>query len=172
MRGSAVLAPAAPAVCVLVLVLGSLTGCASWRAGDGDVRYYEDFSTHEPLRVQGYPSAGSLRLVQEVVWRLGDGDEGKLASLASSDSSPGEATKVARGWIAEFHQGARGQVTAAFCSPGDGREALVLTFHDTGQTKALHVRLDGNGGEDGWRVRMREAEQARGETPERLPQCT
>ncbi|MEU7555895.1 hypothetical protein AB0B01_26785 [Streptomyces sp. NPDC044571] len=135
------------------------------------MRYQQDFDRHEPLRVEGHPSAGALRLVQQVVWRLGDGAEAELASLASSDSAHGEAAKVARSWTAEFQKAAQGQVTAAFCRPGDGREALVLTFHDTGQTKVLHVRLDGGAGEDGWRVRMLEADQARGQAPESLPQC-
>lgn len=146
----------ATAAGLAAVLLGGLAGCALLRPGDDAVRYSQDFDRHEPLRIEGYPSADALRLVQQVVWRLGDGSEGQLASLATGDSSRAEATRVARSWIAEFGGAARGRATAAFCLPGDGRQAAVVSFPATGQTLALHIRLDGPGGEDGWRVRLRE----------------
>ncbi|MEU3772880.1 hypothetical protein AB0F11_06655 [Streptomyces sp. NPDC032472] len=144
--------PALPVPLAALVVLGGvgLTGCT---AGAG-VRYSEDYEKHEPLRVEGYPSAGSLRVVQEVVWRIGDGEAGALASLGSSDSSAGERERAAKRWVAEYRRGAGGPVTASFCGPGDERQVVTLRFGTTGQTKVLHVRLDGPGGESGWRVRL------------------
>ncbi|MEW2416272.1 hypothetical protein AB0953_21465 [Streptomyces sp. NPDC046866] len=153
--------PAVPALAAVLALLGGagLTGCAALQGEGGGgpgVRYSQDYERHEPLRVEGYPSAGSLRVVQEVVWRIGDGEAGALAALGSSDSSEGERERAAKRWVAQYRGGAAGPVTAAFCEtgPAGGRQVVALRFAATGQTKVLHVRLDGPGGESGWRVRL------------------
>ncbi|THA30540.1 hypothetical protein [Streptomyces sp. A1547] len=138
------------------LLLCSLTGCSAAGDRESGVRYSEDFARHEPLTVQGQPSAGSLQLVQETVWRIADGDGGKLASLGSSDGTDNDRKQTAQNWIKEFREGAEGGVTADFYGSGIDRQAVVLYFHKTNQIKAINVRLDGNGGEDGWRLKMLE----------------
>jgi hypothetical protein len=44
-----------------------------------DLQYETDYANHEPLHVFGYPSTGSLQVVQEVVWRIADGKAGDRA---------------------------------------------------------------------------------------------
>ncbi len=159
----------------LLAPVAALAGCAALGGAGADadaggsVSYAQDYAEHEPLRVEGYPSAGSLQLVQEVVWRIGDGAPDRLAVLGSSDSAAAERERTARRWVAEFGKGAGGKVTASFCGTGpvDGRQVVTLRFSDTGQTKVLHVRVDGVGGEDGWRVRM---PPPAGDAPETPPQ--
>ncbi|MEU2391674.1 hypothetical protein [Streptomyces sp. NPDC007369] len=169
MRGTPLLARAVRAAALPVLCCAGLAACVPFGgAAEADVRYGEDFNRHEPLLVQGYPTAGSLRLVQQVVWRIADGAPDRLEELSSSDATPQERASTARRWIAEFRTEAEGKATAVFCDPGDARQTVVLRFPGTGRTKVLHVRLDGIGGEDGWRVRMNEAP---GAPPEPLPPC-
>ncbi|NXY97767.1 hypothetical protein HYE82_26000 [Streptomyces sp. BR123] len=158
-----------PLLALPVLCCAGLAACAPFDgSAEADVRYAEDFNSHEPLLVQGYPTDGSLRLVQQVVWRIADGDPDRLEDLSGSDASPQERAGTARRWTTEFREGAGGKATAVFCEPGEVHQAVVLRFPGTGQTKVLHVRLDGIGGEDGWRVRMNEAA---GAPPEPLPPC-
>ncbi|MEU5806938.1 hypothetical protein [Streptomyces sp. NPDC047718] len=159
----------ARAAALPVLCCAALAACAPLGAAAGaDVRYAEDFDRHAPLRVEGYPSAGSLRLVQQVVWRIADGSPDRLEDLATGDAPPRQRADTARRWIAEFGGEAAGRATAVFCGPGDARQTVVLRFPGTGRTKVLHVRVDGAGGEDGWRVRMNEPA---GAPPEPLPPC-
>ncbi|MFD0271517.1 hypothetical protein ACFVGY_33840 [Streptomyces sp. NPDC127106] len=163
------LARAAQAAALPVLCCAGLAACVPFGgSAEADVRYAEDFNRHEPLRVEGYPTDGSLRLVQQVVWRIADGAPDRLEDLSSSDAPPQERADTARRWVAEFREGAGGKATAVFCDPGDARQTVVLRFPGTGQTKVLHVRLDGAAGEDGWRVRMNEPA---GAPPEPLPPC-
>lgn len=136
------------------LTLGLLSSCSF--TDDASVRYAQDYAEHQPLRVVGYPSSGSLQVTQEVVWRIADGDTDALQSLASSDGTRRQAEATAAAWIREFRKGAGGQVTADFYEDGSDRQMIVLYFHDTAQRTAVDVRLDGVGGEDGWRVRMNE----------------
>ncbi|MFD7629661.1 hypothetical protein ACFV7Q_27175 [Streptomyces sp. NPDC059851] len=163
------LARAVRAVALTALCCTGPVACVPFGgSAEAGVRYAEDFDRHEPLRVEGYPTDGSLRLVQQVVWRIADGDQGRLEDLSTDDAPPQERAVTARRWIAEFRKGAGGKATAVFCDPGDARQTVVLRFPGTGQTKVLHVRLDGVGGEDGWRVRMNEPA---GAPPEPLPPC-
>lgn len=135
-------------------MLAVLTACSP--SDDAAVRYAEDYANHEPLRVVGYPSTGSLEVTQEIVWRIADERAEGLQSLASSDGTEDETKKTAANWIKEFRNGARGKVTADFYDEGSDRQMVVLYFHDTGQIKDIDVRLDGNGGQNGWRALMRE----------------
>ncbi|MGR4883986.1 hypothetical protein ACIPUC_31840 [Streptomyces sp. LARHCF249] len=125
-------------------------------ASNRDIGYIEDYARHEPLRVQGHPSAGSLQVVQEAVWRLGEGDTEGLEALSSSDATETARKKTAANWINEFQKGAQGKVTADFYGSGVDRQAVVLYFHETSQIKSINVRLDGNGGRGGWRLKMLE----------------
>ncbi|PZG75301.1 hypothetical protein C1I97_37530 [Streptomyces sp. NTH33] len=122
-----------------------------------DLRYATDYANHEPLHVFGYPSTGSLQVVQEVVWRIADGRAGDLEKLATSDSTDSETRKTAANWIKSFRKGARGKVAADFYDEASERQVVVLHFQDTGQVKEITVRLDGHAGEDGRRVLMNEA---------------
>ncbi|NYS21104.1 hypothetical protein HFP43_32130 [Streptomyces sp. SJ1-7] len=64
----------------LALSLGtlSLTGCTS---NDEQLAYQADYANHQPLRTTGYPTVGSLRTVQQIVWHLADRDADALAAL-------------------------------------------------------------------------------------------
>ncbi|MFK0252917.1 hypothetical protein [Streptomyces sp. NPDC090445] len=169
MRPIPLTARAVRAAVLPVLCCAGLVACVPFGgAAEADVRYAEDFDRHEPLLVQGYPTDGSLRLVQQVVWRIADGEPDRLEELAGSDAPPQERAGTARRWIAEFRKGAGGKATAVFCEPGEVHQGVVLRFPGTGQAKVLHVRRDGIGGEDGWRVRMNEPA---GAPPEPLPPC-
>lgn len=151
------------AVLCSALAVGLLTGCS---AGDGDgggAAYAGDYASHEPLAVVGYPSAGSLRITQQVLWRLADGKAADLASLADGDGdgakdegAKGDAETTAENWVKAFGKGARGKVTADFYDEGSTRQVVVLYFHDTAQIKEIQVRSAQDGVEDGWRVSMRE----------------
>lgn len=140
-------------------LIGVLTGCSDL-PGEEEVRYAGDYGSHEPLAVLGYPSAGTLRTAQEVVWRTADGDTGELAALAEPDTARATAAATARNWVSAFGEGARGKVTAEFYDEGSKRQGVVLYFHATGQIKQIGIR-SGMGGEDrDWYVHMDEAEPA------------
>ncbi|MCX4790919.1 MULTISPECIES: hypothetical protein [unclassified Streptomyces] len=121
-----------------------------------DLQYETDYANHEPLHVFGYPSTGSLQVVQEVVWRIADGKAGDLEKLATSDSTDSETRKTAANWIKSFQKGATGKVAADFYDEASERQVVVLYFQDTRQVKEINVRPDGLAGEDGWRVLMNE----------------
>ncbi|MFJ3876005.1 hypothetical protein ACIPW5_00940 [Streptomyces sp. NPDC090077] len=142
-----------------VAVAGVLAGCADL-PGEAEVRYAGDYGGHEPLAVLGYPSAGTLRTAQEVVWRTADGDTEELAALAAPGTTHSAPEATARNWISAFGAGARGKVTAEFYDEGSKRQSVVLYFHSTGQIKQIDVR-SGMGGEDrDWYVYMDEADPA------------
>ncbi|WP_406835227.1 hypothetical protein ACICHK_01720 [Streptomyces sp. AHU1] len=143
--------PLSAALAIGVL-LAALTGCSS----TDDIRYAEDYARHEPLHVLGYPSTGSLGVTQQLVWRIADDSPDRLAALATSDSSEDTARSTADNWIEAFGKGAGGKVAADFYDEGSERQTVVLYFQDTGQRKEINVRLDGNGGDDGWHVLMDE----------------
>ncbi|NED22188.1 hypothetical protein G3I31_29775 [Streptomyces sp. SID9913] len=115
--------------------MGVLTGCTS----DESLTYQSDYSSHRPLRVVGYPSTGSLRTVQEAVWRLADGDVEGLAALAVDDDT--HATSTARNWVRAFGSAAQGDVTADFYDDGLVRQVVVLYFARSGLTKEIEVRV-------------------------------
>ncbi|MFJ7249365.1 hypothetical protein ACIQWA_32690 [Kitasatospora sp. NPDC098652] len=142
----------------LAAALASSAATAWWLSAEDDLRYVNDYVAHEPLRVVGYPSTGTLHLTQQIVWRLADGSEGSLATMASSDGSTAEARSTAVNWVRAFRDGAQGPVTAEFHGEGSVRQSVVLHFERTRQVKQLRLRLDGNGGADGWRVLMRETD--------------
>ncbi|MFD4764392.1 hypothetical protein ACFWOJ_37910 [Streptomyces sp. NPDC058439] len=121
-----------------------------------DFQYETDYANHEPLHVFGYPSTGSLEVIQEVVWRIADGKAGDLEKLATSDSTDSETRKTAANWIKGFQKGAKGKVAADFYDEASERQVVVLYFQDTHQVKQIAVRVDGLAGEDGWRVLMNE----------------
>ncbi|MFJ5553074.1 hypothetical protein [Streptomyces sp. NPDC093225] len=147
------------AAVAVVLGAGLLTACAS--AGGDELRYAGDYAGHRPLAVVGFPSAGSLQVVQEVVWALGEGDAERLAAVATDDGDADAVGKTAANWIAAFGKGARGKVTAEFYDEGSERQVVVLYFHDTGRTKDLVVRVTNDGGPAwGWRVRLNEPDPA------------
>ncbi|PBC76943.1 hypothetical protein BX265_1664 [Streptomyces sp. TLI_235] len=148
-RKSALFAAAA----TLALLIGS---CAAFSAPELD--YVNDYVSHRPLRAAGYPSAGTLEVVQKAVWRLADGDAGRLAGLATSDGSKTEALANAKIWVTAFGKDAQGGVTAEFIDAAIDRQTVVVYFHDTGRRKDLHLRLDGIGGEDGWKIRMNDTD--------------
>ncbi|MFD4973659.1 hypothetical protein [Streptomyces sp. NPDC058424] len=143
------------AVCgtVATLLLG-LSACSP--IDSSDTRYETDYANHEPLHVFGYPSTGSLQVIQEIVWRIADGKAGDLEKLATSDSTDSETRKTAANWIKSFQRGAQGKVAADFCDEASERQVVVLYFQGTRQVKEVTVRLDGSAGEDGWRVMMNE----------------
>ncbi|MEU8893296.1 hypothetical protein [Streptomyces sp. NPDC048442] len=135
----------------------ALTGCSSY----GELDYVNDYVGYKPLRVVGYPSTGSLEMVQRVVWRLADGDAEGLAALAAEDlpvdGEPGDAgavaAKTARNWIDTFGKAAGGDVAADFYGDGSVRQAVILYFEKTGQTKRISVRI---GSAQKWGVTMTE----------------
>ncbi|WP_371521233.1 hypothetical protein [Kitasatospora sp. NBC_01300] len=135
-----------------------LTGC-SGGAAEAELAYKADYAAHPHLRVTGYPSTGTLGVVQQVVWRLAEGAEGRLAELgvsdgmSASDGMDGAAASAA--WVREFGRGAQGAVTADFQDDPAERQTVVLTFHDTGQVKELVLRPGGRDGGDGCRVVLR-----------------
>lgn len=147
---------------VAALLLG-LSACSS--NSSAYTRYATDYANHEPLHVFGYPSTGSLQVVQEVVWRMADGEAGELEKLATSDSTGSEARKTAANWVKGFRKGAQGKVAADFYDEASERQVVVLYFHDTNQVKEITVRLDGNAGDDGWRVTMDETSWREATTP-------
>ncbi|MEV7960091.1 hypothetical protein [Streptomyces sp. NPDC088141] len=135
-------------------LLLSLSACSL--IGSPDLQYETDYANHEPLHVFGYPSTGSLQVVQEVVWRIADGKAGDLEKLATSDSTASETRKTAANWIKGFQKGAKGKVAADFYDEASERQVVVLYFQDTHQVKEINVRPDGLAGEDGWHVLMNE----------------
>ncbi|RSS62178.1 hypothetical protein EF912_05590 [Streptomyces sp. WAC07061] len=140
-------------------LIGVLTGCSDL-PGEEEVRYAGDYGGHEPLAVVGYPSTGTLRTAQEVVWRTADGNTAELAALAAPGTARGVPAATARNWISAFGEGARGKVTAEFYDEGSKRQSVVLYFHATGQIKQIDVRT-GMGGEDrDWYVYMDEPQPA------------
>ncbi|MFI8104468.1 hypothetical protein [Streptomyces sp. NPDC086023] len=139
--------------------VGVVSGCA-W-GPDESVRYLESYSEHRPLRVVGYPSAGSLQVTQQVVWALGDGESEALAEMTAEEERGSDARKTAANWVGAFGKGARGRVTAEFYDEGSQRQLVVLYFHDTGQVKGINVRVTNEeGAADGWRVSLDESDPA------------
>ncbi|MEV6551130.1 hypothetical protein AB0M57_20805 [Streptomyces sp. NPDC051597] len=136
---------------VALLAGSAVTACTP---GGTDV-YQSDYSTHEPLRVVGYPSRGSLEAVQKTAWRLDDGDADALAELAVEDGKAADTT--ARNWIKVFGRVAKGKVTADFYDEGSTRQVVVLYFARTGQKKAIEVRI---GADDAWGVTLDETDPA------------
>ncbi|MGV9344557.1 hypothetical protein ACWDSD_07090 [Streptomyces spiralis] len=136
------------------------SGCAALDNSSADARgsdasYEQAYADHEPLHVVGYPSTGSLLVMQELVWDIADGKTDALRGLATSDSSEAEATKTAENWIKGFGAGARGKVTGDFYDGGSERQVVVLYFHDSRQVKEFTIRLDGDAGKENWRVLMK-----------------
>ncbi|MFJ2781668.1 MULTISPECIES: hypothetical protein [unclassified Kitasatospora] len=142
------------AAAAALLSAALLAGCSSGPS-DAELEYAGDYANHPHLRVTGYPATATLGLVQQVVWRLADGSGDRLEKLAASDG-PGDARRTAAdAWVRDYQRGAQGSVTADFQDDPANRQTVVLTFHDTGQSKELLLRLDGNGGADGWRVLLK-----------------
>lgn len=83
-----------------------LTACSSAYDAE-DVAYADDYGSHAPLNVVGYPSTGSFGITQQVVWRIADGEVGELASLVAGKGDTGVPEKTAENWIAAFGKGAR-----------------------------------------------------------------
>ncbi|WP_316739445.1 hypothetical protein [Streptomyces sp. MK7] len=136
------------------------SGCAVLDSSSADARgpgasYEQAYADHEPLHVVGYPSTGSLLVMQELVWDIADGRTDELRKLATSDSSEAEARKTAENWIKGFGAGARGKVTGDFYDSGSERQVVVLYFHDSQQVKEFTVRLDGDAGKEDWRGLMK-----------------
>ncbi|MET7971591.1 hypothetical protein ABZW44_00670 [Streptomyces mirabilis] len=152
--GTAVRGPMTGALAASVL-FAALTGCSS-TDDTADTRYAKEYTGHEPLHVLGYPSTGSLGVTQQLVWRIADASADRLAALATGDGGKDAARSTADNWIKAFGKGAGGKVAADFYDEGSERQTVVLYFQDTGQTKEISVRLDGNAGDDGWHVLMDE----------------
>ncbi|MFD9285727.1 hypothetical protein ACFWD7_52680 [Streptomyces mirabilis] len=152
--GTAARGPMTGALAASVL-FAALTGCSS-TDDPADTRYAKDYTGHEPLHVLGYPSTGSLGVTQQLVWRIADASADRLAALATGDGGKDAARSTADNWIKAFGKGAGGKVAADFYDEGSERQTVVLYFQDTGQTKEISVRLDGNAGDDGWHVLMDE----------------
>ncbi|MGW0469032.1 hypothetical protein ACWDX6_27810 [Streptomyces sp. NPDC003027] len=132
-----------------VLAGGVLTACSP--DSDESLSYSSDYAAHEPLRVVGYPSRGSLEVVQKTVWRLSDGDAEALAALAAEKGDTAEPT--ARNWVKAFGAAAKGEVTADFYDEGSTRQVVVLYFATSGQIKEIEARV---GEDDAWAVTMNE----------------
>ncbi|MEU8598977.1 MULTISPECIES: hypothetical protein [Streptomyces] len=128
----------------LALSLGtlSLTGCTS---NDEQLAYQTDYANHQPLRTTGYPTVGSLRTVQQIVWHLADRDADALAALHTED---GDANSAARAWIKAYSKDAQGQVTADFLDEGSVRQQVILHFAETKRTQEITVRINN----DAWGV--------------------
>ncbi|KOU70879.1 MULTISPECIES: hypothetical protein [Streptomyces] len=144
---------------VAALVFGVLTGCSS-EYDAADLEYAGDYSSHPPLAVVGYPTTGTLRITQQVVWRIADGKVDALASLAADEEDRTAAKKTAENWIAAFRKGAGGKVTAEFYDEGSYRQTVVLYLHATGQIKQIYVLPGPAEGRDVRRVNMREPDPA------------
>ncbi|MEV6212070.1 hypothetical protein [Kitasatospora sp. NPDC051914] len=86
-------------------------------SSDPDVEYANDYADHSALQGAGYPSTGTLEVVQKAVWRMADGDAGRLSALATSDGSKTQALTNARIWVEAFGKGAQGRATAEFVTP-------------------------------------------------------
>lgn len=150
-------ATAVRAVVATALAVGALAACSD-PADEQEIRYAGDYGNHAPLAVVGYPSVGSLRMAQEVVWRTADGDREELASFAAPGTEHSAPTKTAENWITAFGKGARGKVTAEFYDEGSKRQTVILYFHDTDQIKQLSLRAGMGGEARDWYVYMDEAE--------------
>lgn len=136
------------------------SGCAVLDSSSADARgpgasYEQAYADHEPLHVVGYPSTGSLLVVQKLVWDIADSKTDELCKMATSDSGEAEAQKTAENWIKAFGAGARGKVSGDFYDGGSERQVVVLYFHDTHQVKEFTVRLDGDAGKEDWRILMK-----------------
>ncbi|MEE1756490.1 hypothetical protein [Streptomyces sp. SP18CS02] len=139
----------------MALALAVATGpLLSACAPDEYLAYQSDYAGHEPLRVVGYPSRGSLDVVQQAVWRLADGDDEALADLAVDDTS---AAATARNWVSTFGVAARGEVTADFYDEGSTRQVVVLYFAESGQVKEIEARV---GDDDTWGLTLAEPDPA------------
>ncbi|QWB22183.1 MULTISPECIES: hypothetical protein [Streptomyces] len=134
-----------------VVAGGLLTGCAS---DDKSLTYQTDYGNHRPLKVVGYPSAGSLETVQQAVWRLADGDTAGLAALAVDDE---QADATARNWVKAFGAAAEEDVTADFYDEGSVRQVVVLYFGKSGQIKEIEARI---GEDDSWGLTLAEPDPA------------
>ncbi|MFG3498055.1 hypothetical protein [Streptomyces sp. NPDC047928] len=145
------LAPAVALAVALALAAGAtLTACSS----GGSLDYRSDYSAHEPLRVVGYPSTGSLDVVQKAVWRLADRDADALAALAvEDDDADADADATARTWVRAFGAAAQGEVTADFYDEGSTRQVVVLYFAKSGQVKEIEARI---GADDTWGITLAE----------------
>lgn len=131
---------------------GLLTGCTS---DDESLTYQTDYSNHRPLKVVGYPSTGSLQIVQAAVWRLADGDVAGLAELAVDDT---HSDATARNWVKAFGPAAEGDVTADFYDEGSVRQVVVLYFAKSGQIKEIEARRGGE--DDSWGLTLAEPDPA------------
>ncbi|MFJ9697773.1 hypothetical protein [Kitasatospora sp. NPDC101183] len=136
-----------------VLASVALAGCAGGPS-DAELEYLGDYAGHPHLKVTGYPTTETLGLVQQVVWRTADGSEDRLTKLTVSDGTTAERKEASAAMVRDYGKGAQGAVTADFQDDVVNRQTVVLTFHDTGQVKELHLRPDGHAGEDGWKVRL------------------
>ncbi|WP_431681395.1 hypothetical protein [Kitasatospora sp. KL5] len=76
-----------------------------------DVEYANDYVDHTALQVAGYPSSENLEVVQKALWRMADGDAGRLSALATSDGSKTQALTNAKIWVGAFGKGAQGRAT-------------------------------------------------------------
>lgn len=136
--------PRAALAALLTLAAGApLTACSDDGARPA---YQADYADHPPLRVTGHPSTGSLETVQQVVWRLADGDADGLAAL---DTEGGDARDEARDWVETYGRAARAEVTADFLDEGSVRQDVVLHFAGPRRTQELTVRI---GDDDTWGV--------------------
>ncbi|GHB22207.1 hypothetical protein GCM10010306_013620 [Streptomyces umbrinus] len=132
------------------LAVGALLTVTACSSDDSTSAYQTDYTGHEPLHVVGYPSTGSLGVVQEAVWRLADGDTDALADLSVED---GPAEKTARNWVESFGKAAKGEVTADFYDEGSTRQTVVLYFAKSRQTKEITARI---GDDDTWGLLLNE----------------
>ncbi|GGZ87624.1 hypothetical protein GCM10010329_04480 [Streptomyces spiroverticillatus] len=150
--------PATLGLTALACAALALSGCTA--TAEKDLTDSTDYDNHNPLRVVGFPSTGTLRTVQRVVWRLADGDPDGLAELAIKDDGAENESpeKTAQNWVDAFGEGARGKVTADFYGDGSYRTAVVLYFEKTKQIKQILVRV---GSDDEWGVRLAEPDPAK-----------
>src|SRR3954471_433167 len=102
------------AAAVLLTSGGSALDSSAADARGQGASYEQAYADHEPLHVVGYPSTGSLLVMQELVWDIADGKTDELRKLATSDSSEAEARKTGENWIKGFGAGAGGKVTGDF----------------------------------------------------------
>ncbi|MFI6157994.1 hypothetical protein ACIBCA_35520 [Kitasatospora sp. NPDC051170] len=141
------------AALAVLLASAALAGCGG--PSDAELEYAGDYAGHPHLKVAGYPTTDTLGLVQQVVWRLADGSSDRLTKLAASEGTADQRKDASAAWVRDYGKGAQGAVTAEFGDDPTGRQAVVLTFHDTGQVKEIQLRQDGHAGEDGWKVLLK-----------------
>ncbi|MGX1548373.1 hypothetical protein [Streptomyces adustus] len=123
---------------------GAIAGAANGLTESADNASADVAESPSPRSKQSRTAAGWLAAVVLLT-----------SGCAVLDSSGTDARKTAENWIKGFGAGARRNVTGDFYDDGSERQVVVLYFHDTRQVEEFTVRLDGDAGNEDWRVLMK-----------------